>query len=131
MGLTRSDGGHIKQGSSFNLILLIYFFSFYFFNFLEKKFFYNKIKNIYFVITYFLIFIIFTFKNIPNNFFNNIYEFNERLNKYIAESDYKYLQDEEIELINLLKILTKDEDCFQVFSYETAIQYFLKKKNLH
>ncbi len=128
VGLTRSDGGHIKQGSSFNLILLIYFFSFYFFNFLEKKFFYNKIKNIYFVITYFLIFIIFTFKNIPNNFFNNIYEFNERLNKYIAESDYKYLQDEEIELINLLKILTKDEDCFQVFSYETAIQYFLKKK---
>ena len=43
-------------------------------------------------------------------------------------NDYNYLNHEEIKLINKLKILTKDESCFQIFTYETAIQYYLKKK---
>ncbi len=128
VGLTRSDGGHIKQGSSFNLILLVYFFSFYFFNFLEQKIFFYKIKNIYFIIIYFLVFSLFIFKNTPNHFYTNIYEFKNRLNNYIILDDYRYLKDKEIELVNLLKILVKNENCFQIFTYETAIQYFLKKK---
>ena len=128
VGVTRSDGGHIKQGTSFNLILLIYFIYYYCFNFLKKKGFLNKIEKFHYKIIYFIFFIFFIFANIPINFYENIYNFKNRYIKYIEMNDYNYLNHEEIKLINKLKILTKDESCFQIFTYETAIQYYLKKK---
>ena len=70
----------------------------------------------------------FVFKNIPINFYKNIYNFKNRYTNYIEVNDYNYLNYEEIKLINKLKILMKDESCFQIFTYETAIQYYLKKK---
>ena len=38
-----------------------------------------------------------------------------------------YLTDKERSLINQLRELTNYEKCFQVFSYETAITYYLNK----
>ena len=42
-------------------------------------------------------------------------------------NDYEYLNEDEIKLIDRLKFVTKTEKCFQIFTYETAIQYYLKK----
>ena len=41
--------------------------------------------------------------------------------------DKTFLKKDEIKIINELKLLTKNENCFQIFSYETAISYYLKK----
>ena len=46
---------------------------------------------------------------------------------YIHVSDIKFLKNNEQLLIEELKILMKDEECIQLFSYETAISYLLKK----
>jgi hypothetical protein len=129
IGLTRSDGGHIKQGSSFIFILSIYFILFYFFSLIEKKFFFYKLKNIYFNLVYLVLLLIFLLQNVPLNFYNNIYSFKDRFNIFIKTDDYKYLNKNEIRLINRLKDLTQNETCFQVFTYETAIQYYLKKNS--
>ena len=43
--------------------------------------------------------------------------------------DETFLKKDEIKIINELKLLTEDENCFQVFSYETAISYYLNKSS--
>ena len=129
IGLTRSDGGHIKQGSSLIFINLIFFILFYLFYFFEKKYYFNKLKNIYFVLIYIILLVLFFLQYIPSNFYVNIYNFNDRYHKYVNTNDYEYLNKNEINLINRLKLLTKNESCFQIFTYETAIQYYLKKSS--
>ena len=127
VGLTRSDGGHIKQGSSFSIFLLMYFILYYFFVFFEKNYLFSRIKNNHFKLIYLILFLLFFVKNTPNNFYFNIFNFKERLISYIQMNDYEYLNEDEIKLIDRLKFVTKTEKCFQIFTYETAIQYYLKK----
>tara|TARA_B100000780_G_C21109455_1_gene448252 strand:+ start:88 stop:1938 length:1851 start_codon:yes stop_codon:yes gene_type:complete len=127
VGLTRSDGGHIKQGSSFSIFLLMYFILYYFFVFFEKNYLFSRIKNNHFKLIYLILFLLFFVKNTPNNFYFNIFNFKERLTSYIEMNDYEYLNGDEIKLIDRLKFVTKTEKCFQIFTYETAIQYYLGK----
>jgi hypothetical protein len=129
VGLTRSDGSHIKSGACLSIILLFYFISFYFFKFLQKQKFFLKIKKNHYKILYSLFFILFILQNFTINSYENISNFKIRYNNYIKINDYNYLNKSEIALINKLKILTKNDNCFQVFTYETAISYFLNKKS--
>ena len=69
----------------------------------------------------------FVLSSLPENFFKNITTYKERLIKYNLIKDDFYLTDKEKYLINQLKKLTAYEKCFQVFSYETAISYYLNK----
>jgi len=129
IGLTRSDGGHIKQGSSLSLILLIYFVLFYLFSFIEKKYFFEKFKKVYSTLIFVTLLFLFSLQNISSNFYVNILNFKNRYTDYVNTNDYNYLDKGEIKLINKLKVLTKNEPCFQIFTYETAIQYYLKKQS--
>jgi len=129
VGLTRSDGPHIKSGACLNLILLFYFISYYFFRFLLNQKFFFKIKKKHYNFFYFLFFILFITQNFTINSYENISTFKIRYNDYIKINDYNYLNKSEVKLINKIKILTKNENCFQVFTYETAISYFLNKKS--
>jgi hypothetical protein len=43
--------------------------------------------------------------------------------------DEFYLTDKENSLIKEIRNLTENENCFQVFSYETAITYYLNKQS--
>ena len=126
IGITRSDGGHIKQGVSLNLILLTYLVIINIFIFFEKKkyfFFNNKFLLNIFVLIFLTTFCI---NNTPKKFISNLLNFKERLINYIHVSDIKFLKNNEQLLIEELKILMKDEECIQLFSYETAISYLLK-----
>ena len=127
IGLTRSDGGHIKQGSSFSLFLFIYFIIYYIFLVLEKNYFFLKIKSIHFKVIHLIFFSLFFLKTIPSQSYFNVINFKERFTNYIKISDHKYLNEQEVRLIERLKFLTKLESCVQIFTYETAIQYYLKK----
>ena len=129
IGLTRSDGAHIKSGACLSLILFAYFMFFYFFKFLQNKKFLSKITDNHYKIIISLFFIIFLSKNFPSNTYENILNFKSRYNHYVEINDYRYLNKVEIVLVNKLKFLTKNESCFQVFTYESAISYFLNKKS--
>ena len=74
-----------------------------------------------------IILLVFVISNLPGNFFKNISTYKKRVVEYNLINDDFYLTSEEKSLINQLKKLTNYEKCFQVFSYETAITYYLNK----
>ena len=124
IGVTRSDGGHLKQAISLNIILLLYFVVLNLLILINKKF--NIKKNLIISTSYLLILLLFV-TNLPNNFIENISSFKSRYKNYIKLDDQFYLSISEKNLIQNLKNLTQNEKCFQIFSYETAISYFLNK----
>ena len=124
IGVTRSDGGHLKQAISLNIILLLYFVVLNLLILINKKF--NIKKNQIISTSYLLILLLFV-TNLPNNFIENISSFKSRYKNYINLDDQFYLNISEKNLIQNLKNLTQNEKCFQIFSYETAISYFLNK----
>ena len=129
IGVTRSDGGHIKQGGTLNLILLMYFIIHNLLFTVNKVNKFENLKPIFFKSINSLLILVFFIIYIPNNSFKNIYNFKARSLNYIKTSDKFYLKPNEINLIKELEILTKYENCFQVFSYETAISYYLNKSS--
>ena len=127
-GLSRSDTPHIKAGLSFLYIpfyfLVILIISNFFLKIdLLKKKFYNLI--IFCLFTFFLTKIIF-FNNQENKF-NNLVNFQNSFKDLIYSKDSDYLPKDYSEFLSYYSELTKDEDCIQIFTNETAIPYFLKK----
>ena len=94
------------------------------FNFIDKKNFKFK-KN--FTIIKFIIIFVFIFSNFFLKSFNNFLTFNDRLQNYIKTPDETFLTKDEKILIKKLTLITQNESCFQIFSYETAINYFINK----
>jgi len=127
IGLTRSDGGHIKQGGSLNTIIFVYLFIYNILFLIDQNKYLKKLKpNFFKYLNIFLIFIFFVI-NVPSNFLENIYNIKNRVVNYVNTPDETFLKEDEIILIKELKSLTKNEKCFQVYSYETAISYYLNK----
>ena len=136
-GLSRSDGGHISSGFSLNLLLFLLFLNYFF---LSSVNYLNKngnfiIKKRYLSITLILIVIIFhtNIKNPGSDFkkisVNNLLTFKSRYQEFIKKEDSFYLDAKYIKLSKRLKYLTKNENCFQVFTYEAIITYLIKKKS--
>ena len=75
-GLSRSDGGHLKQGIALGYIQFLSFLIFSFTIIIDKKFFINKyLKSLYFYTPiFFFILLLFNFLD-----FNNIKNFNNNL----------------------------------------------------
>ena len=125
--LSRSDGGHIKQTTGF---LILTFSIVILFNVL--KFFNNKVrkklsKNLLFLLIIFpsTTLLILNFK--IN--FENILNYHKRLNEYILLEDKNFLSDKQNYLISELKPMLKNQNCIQLFTYDAALPYLLKKKN--
>ena len=126
IGLARSDGGHIKQGSSLSYFALIIFITYLILMKIQEFNYKQKYKMI-FLSLHFIILIGFFADNFSKKQFYNIVKYNERIDNYLKTQDIKLTNNNEKEIINRLIFLLKDEKCFQVFTYETAIQYFVKK----
>ena len=63
-------------------------------------------------------------------FFGRPFQLTGFFGSLMYQIEYKFrnfLKNNELELINKLEDLTKNDKCFQVFSYETVISYYLKK----
>ena len=127
IGVTRSDGGHIKQGVSLSQILLVYFVLLGISNFLKQKKYMSLNKGLVFGLINLITITFFIIENTPKNFKYNLLNFKERLSNYINTPNKKFLKKNEIILIKELDLLLKNEKCIQVFTYETAISYYLKK----
>tara|TARA_B100001123_G_C15302796_1_gene1021643 strand:+ start:814 stop:2637 length:1824 start_codon:yes stop_codon:yes gene_type:complete len=122
--LGRSDGGHIKQAfgypSIFFTVLILYFIL----NLLDKIRL-NKFKNYLsiFTISAIFIFILFQFQlNI-----SNIINYSKNFKNFIYADDKKFLQEDDIKFIEEASFLLKSEKCIQLYTYDSALLYLLKK----
>ena len=130
-GLTRSDGPHIKYTSGIYTIIIFFFISYYFTNYLIKfalfkKFFYLFKKTPYFLIFSVLICSLFFFRiNYPNLI--NVFDTNRNFQGITKIDDYKFLNNDYIKLIDIYRNLVKNEKCIQQFTDDNAIPYLLNK----
>ena len=116
IGVTRSDGGHLKQGISLCSLILIFLIIYNFTYFLKQKIPLIQNKSMVFKLFNVIIFLVLFLTNLPENFLKNIKYYKQNLNEYMLVEDEFYLTDKEKFLINEIKNLTENEDCFQVFS---------------
>ena len=57
----------------------------------------------------------------------NIKIFNSRLNKFINTTDDFYLNNKLLDVVNYYKVIAKNDKCVQIFNYDAAIPYLVKK----
>ena len=67
------------------------------------------------------------FNNISS--FKNIYTFPKNISNFIKSEDKKFINKKYSDLIEELNLLTANSNCVQVFSYDQAIFYLMKKKS--
>ena len=125
--LSRSDGGHIKQTTGTVILFFSIFVSFYFLK-LNEYFFSKKVLNFNFsYILSILLFVIFVF-NLKIDM-KNISDYSLRLKQFIYLEDKNYLSDDQNYLIQNLKPIINEYKCIQLFTYDAALPYILKKPN--
>ena len=130
-GLTRSDTPHIKYTSGLYMLLIFFFISYYFTNYLIKfsflkKFFYLSEKKNYFLILSFSICLVFFFRI---NYLNlsSIFDMNKNFQGITKIDDFKFLDNDYLKFIGFYENLVKDEKCIQQFTDDNAIPYLLNK----
>ena len=125
--LSRSDGGHIKQTTGTVILFFSIFGSFYILNFFDNIFL-KKVFNLNFShILSLVLFIMFIF-NLKIDI-KNISDYSLRFKKFIYLEDKDYLSDDQNYLIQNLKPMINEYKCIQLFTYDAALPYFLKKPN--
>ena len=130
-GLTRSDGPHIKYTSGIYTMLIFFFISYYFtnylvrFSFLKKIFYLLKEKN-YFLIFSILICLVFFLRV---NYLNlmNVFNMDKNFQGITKIDDYKFLNNDYLNFLDIYGNLVKDEKCIQQFTDDNAIPYLLNK----
>ena len=129
--LGRSDGPHIRSVTGLPMLLLCIIILNLFFDFILKNKKYLKIfqnitnfKNtIILILISSSIFIIF----MSNFNFQNIISFKSRVKNYVSTSDEFFLTEHQKLLIKKYNNLTITDKCVQIFTYDVAIPYLLKK----
>ena len=141
--LSRSDGPHMRESFGFPLIFLSIFFinkilqiKTNFFNQSNENL--KKSSFLFFLIVQ--IFFLFLMSNFsigyspkaypsigPTINVENIKIFNSRLNKFINTTDDFYLNNKLIDVVNYYKVIAKNDKCVQIFNYDAAIPYLVKK----
>ena len=130
-GLTRSDTPHIKYTSGIYTLLIFFFVSYYLIKISNKIRVINKFLAIFekrktFLILSSLICLLFFFNN---NYLNLLNIFNSEKNflKITKINDYKFLDNNYSNFIDIYKSLTKNEKCVQQFTDDNAIPYLVNK----
>ena len=130
IGLSRSDGGHIIIGSSINYILFAIIFLNEILTFFNHKI---KNKNIFkfdLIISSLLIILVFiTFNQITTYKLENIFNFKNRLINFVSKKNDYFINEEYKIFLDKTKLLTKNYDCIQNFTYDPSMYYLLNKKN--
>ena len=130
-GLTRSDGPHIKYTSGIYTMLIFFFISYYFTNYLIRFSFLKKIFNLfreknYFLIVSILICLVF-FLRVNHLNLTNVFNMNKNFQGITKIDDYKFLNNDYLNFLNIYGNLVKDEKCIQQFTDDNAIPYLLNK----
>jgi hypothetical protein len=126
--LGRSDGGHIRMSTDLPILINCFFILNYLLIFLEKK---NVVKKFLSHKVFFSIFAIFLaffyITNHNHDKIDNIKNFNQNFTNYINLDDKDFLDKKTINLLNYYEQLTKKDNCIQIFTFDLAIPYLLKK----
>ena len=135
--MLRSDSAHIKLSTgllNFLLISIILYFVFIFLtnqNTMKKLYsqFQIFIKKIYLFVTLTILFIFFFFISIDSINFKRTMQSYGQIKQLITVDDNFYMRGHEdyIGMLNYYNNITKDENCVQIFTNESAIPYFLNK----
>ena len=127
-GLSRSDGIHMRKAIGFNLIQFITYLFIIIIK-LQRKFLinFNYFFSFKILSTVFLILIVIVY--LRNFNFYNFYNFNSRVEQYVNYEDKIYLSNSDQELIVNLKDIYKNKNCIQLFNFDSAISYLIKKKS--
>jgi len=125
--LGRSDGGHIKETTGILFILFSLFIFYNLINYLDKFLLNKNLKiNLFlFINSSLLIFFLF----IINININNILEYPKRFKYFIYLSDKSFLSNEQNKFVKTIEPLIKNYNCLQLFTYDSALPYLLKKPN--
>ena len=125
--LSRSDKIHIAESTGYPIILISVFLLFFCIQFLAKKSFkiprnlFSKTNNLFLS---FIIIFVFFFKSIS---IENIINYKDRFNHYVYLKDETYLNKDSVNFVKISKKYTEGYECIQLFTYDAAILYLLKK----
>ena len=131
-GLSRSDGGHIEKGGALNyflfltlvIYLMFFFIENYFKNFNIYSIFNKKIYALFLILS-----ILFVNQDLNIKKLSNFLNFKSRLINFVNFKDNFFMNQKYINLVNKINTINKNENCFQVFTYEPTITYLLKQKS--
>ena len=130
IGLSRSDGGHIIIGSSINYILFAIIFLNEILTFFKHKI---KNKNIFkfdlIISSLLMIFVFITFNQKTTYKLENIFNFKNRLINFVSKKNDYFINEEYKIFLNKTKLLTKNYECIQNFTYDPSMYYLLNKKS--
>ena len=141
--LSKSDGPHMRECFGFPLIFLsIFFIS----KILQiKSIFFNKfcrdLKKLFFTFILIIqIFFLFLMSSYAIGYsrkayspigttinIENIKNFNSRFDRFINTKDDYYLDNKILDVVNYYKHISKNDECVQIFNYDAAIPYLVKK----
>jgi len=125
--LSRSDGGHIKQTTGFLILIFSIIIFFNLSSYLNNLKILNFSKNFLFSILFLPLTILIIY-NLQISF-KNIVNYVDRFNEYIALEDNVFLSDKQNYFVEKAKPLVGNYDCVQLFTYDAALPYLLKKPN--
>ena len=130
IGLSRSDGGHIIIGSSINYILFAIIFLNEILTFFKHKI---KNKNIFkfdlIISSLLMIFVFITFNQKTTYKLDNIFNFKNRLINFVSKKNDYFINEEYKIFLDKTKLLTKNYECIQNFTYDPSMYYLLNKKS--
>jgi hypothetical protein len=126
--LGRSDATHIRMSTDLPILINCYFILNYFLAFVEKK---SKIKKflnqkVFFSISVVIV-ILFYILNQNNYRIEKTINFNNNFNHFIKLKDNNFIDQKTIKFLTYYKRISENDDCIQIFTYDLAIPYLLKK----
>ena len=129
IGLSRSDGGHIIIGSSINYILFVIIFLNEIFTFFIHKIKKNNLKFDLLGASLIIIFIFINFSQKSNYKLENISNFKTRLTNFVSKENEYFITEEYQNFLTKTRLLTKNYDCIQNFTYDPSMYFLLNKKS--
>ena len=125
-GLSRSDGGHLKQGIALGYIQFLSFLIIILKVYIKEKsgfIIFAKLSYLYLPIIFLILTSFFLLD------FNNIKNYKKNLKKLIMANDSFFLNENDKIFLSNANDFLKKSNCIQVFNYEPALNYLLKKRS--
>jgi len=126
--LGRSDTNHLRMSADFPILINCFFILNYLLIFLEKKIAIKKFlsQKVFFSLSIIFL-VIFYIINQDNYRIGNIRNFNKNFTNYIHLDDKNFIDQKTVKLLDYYKQITDKDNCVQIFTYDLAIPYLLKK----
>lgn len=126
--LGRSDTNHLRMSSDFPILINCFFILNYLFIFFENKIVNKKFlsQKVFFSLSI-IFFVFFYIINQDTYRINNIRNFNKNFTNYIHLDDKNFIDQKTIKLLDYYNKIAEKDDCVQIFTYDFAIPYLLRR----